>query len=66
MTGFEMNEKYATADAALYLGLKPGTLQIWRCLKRTPAPAYIKMGNRIYYLKKDLDAYIESQRLEAV
>lgn len=66
MTGFEMNEKLDTTEAAEYLRLKPGTLQIWRCLKRSPAPAYIKMGNRIYYLKKDLDAYIESQRVEAV
>ncbi|MBK5401329.1 helix-turn-helix domain-containing protein [Pseudomonas sp. TH39(2020)] len=61
-----MNEKYVTADAALYLGLKPGTLQIWRTLKHSPAPAYVKMGSRVYYLKKDLDAYIESQRVEAV
>jgi predicted DNA-binding transcriptional regulator AlpA len=61
-----MNEKLNTTEAASYLGLKPGTLQIWRCLKRSPAPAYIKMGDRVFYLKKDLDDYIESQRVEAV
>lgn len=63
-----MNEKYASADAALYLGLKPGTLEVWRCTKHNPQPAYYRVGNRIWYLKKELDAFIESQtvRMEAV
>ncbi|MCO8261738.1 helix-turn-helix domain-containing protein [Pseudomonas asiatica] len=60
-----MNEKFNTEQAAEYLGLKPGTLNIWRCTKVVPAPAYIKMGTRVYYLKKDLDAYIESQTVRA-
>ncbi|WP_191830874.1 helix-turn-helix domain-containing protein [Pseudomonas fluorescens] len=61
-----MNEKMNTEQAAEYLGLKPGTLNIWRSTKQSPAPAYIKMGTRVFYLKKDLDAFIESQRVEAV
>jgi hypothetical protein len=60
-----MNEKYVSKDANLYLGLKPGTLEAWRFQRRTPAPAYIKMGTRVIYLKSDLDAYIESQRVVA-
>ncbi|MNJ67507.1 Helix-turn-helix domain protein [compost metagenome] len=56
-----MIDKMNTEQAAEYLGLKPGTLNIWRCLKTSPAPAYIKMGTRVFYLKKDLDAFIESQ-----
>lgn len=56
-----MNEKYCSADAALYIGLKAGTLDVWRCIKRNPQPAYYKVGNRVYYLKKELDAFIESQ-----
>ncbi|WP_129932340.1 MULTISPECIES: helix-turn-helix domain-containing protein [unclassified Pseudomonas] len=60
-----MNEKFNTEQAAEYLGLKPGTLNIWRCTKASPAPAYIKMGTKVYYLKKDLDAYIESQTVRA-
>ncbi|WP_448145393.1 hypothetical protein [Pseudomonas silesiensis] len=60
-----MNEKFNTDGAGEYLGLKPGTLAVWRCIKHSPAPAYVRMGNRIFYLKKDLDAYIESQRVVA-
>lgn len=61
-----MNEKFNNDDAAAYLGLKPGTLPIWRCTKHFPAPAYLKVGSKIWYLKKDLDAYLESVRVEAV
>lgn len=56
-----MLEKLTTKEAAEYLGLKPGTLDIWRCTKHTPAPAYTKIGRKVYYLKRELDAYIESQ-----
>jgi hypothetical protein len=58
-----MNEKYASADAALYIGIKPGTLNVWRCTKHVPQPPYVRIGNRIFYLKKDLDAFIESQKV---
>lgn len=58
-----MIEKFNNEEAAEYLGLKPGTLHVWRCTKHSPAPAYIKMGRKVYYLKRDLDAYIESQRV---
>lgn len=61
-----MNEKFNTKQAAEYLGLKTGTLNLWRCTKHSPAPAYLKIGVRVYYLKKDLDAYMESQRVVPV
>lgn len=60
------NEKYNNDDAADYIGVKPDTLPIWRCTKRTPQPAYLKVGSKIWYLKKDLDAYLESVRVEVV
>lgn len=58
-----MIEKLNNVEAAEYLGLKPGTLHVWRSTKHHPAPAYIKIGTRVYYLKRDLDAYIESCRV---
>lgn len=61
-----MNEKYVSEDASLYIGLKAGTLGIWRCTKRKPQPAYFRIGNRIWYTKKDLDDFMMSQRVETV
>jgi predicted DNA-binding protein (MmcQ/YjbR family) len=60
-----MDEKYQSTDANHYCGLKPGTLEAWRFQKRSPAPAYYKVGSKIWYLKKDLDAYLESVRVVA-
>jgi hypothetical protein len=36
-----------------------GKLAIWRCSKRYPVP-YIRMGNRIYYRRRDIEEFIES------
>lgn len=58
-----MDEKLSNDQAAAYLGLKDGTLPIWRSTKRHPQPAYYKIGNKVVYLKRDLDAYLEGQRV---
>ena len=47
-----------TKEAAEKLGLSPGTLEVWRCLGK--GPRYIKIGRRVGYDLKDLDAYVES------
>lgn len=47
--------KLNTRDAAAYLGLKPGTLAVWRCQNR--GPAYHKIGRRVLYDFNDLEAY---------
>lgn len=60
------NEKHNNDAAADYIGVTPGTLEVWRCTKRSPQPAYLKVGSKVYYLKKDLDAYLESVRVETV
>lgn len=47
-------------QAAEYLGLKRGTLQVWRCTKRYPL-AYLKIGRNIRYRQSDLDAFLQSR-----
>jgi excisionase family DNA binding protein len=47
-------------EAAEYLGLKRGTLQVWRCTKRYPL-AYLKIGRNIRYRQSDLDAFLQSR-----
>lgn len=51
-----------TIEAADYLGLAAVTLETWRYKKS--GPAYIKSGGRIFYLKKDLDDWIQSRRID--
>ena len=58
-----MNEKYDNDQAAQYLGLKEGTLPIWRSTNRHPQPAYLKIGRKVVYLKRDLDAYLDAVRV---
>lgn len=46
-----------TENAALYLGLKPKTLAIWR--SRGTGPRFIKRG-RIFYYREDLDTWLNA------
>jgi len=45
-------------DAAKYLGVKAKTLATWSCLGK--GPRVKKVGGRRFYLKTDLDAFIET------
>lgn len=47
-------------EAAVYIGVAPQTLTIWRCVKRYAIP-YIKVGSRIRYRREDLDAWLASR-----
>lgn len=62
-----MNRDYpqknlTTVEAAAYLGLSPGTLEVWRSLGK--GPRYRKFGRRVLYEIKDLDAYSASRVVE--
>ena len=46
-------------QAGKLLHKSPGTLAIWRCARRYPL-AHVKLGNRIYYRRVDLEKFIES------
>lgn len=45
------------ADAAKHLGVKPTTLQVWRCTKRYPLQ-FVKVGRLVRYRQSDLDAFL--------
>lgn len=50
-------------DAAEYLGIAERTLHVWRCTRRYVIP-YLKVGNKVFYRKRDLDAFLESRVVE--
>ena len=50
----------STEEAALALGLKKNTLEIWR-LRGTPKLKFVKIGELVRYRSQDILAYIESQ-----
>ena len=45
-------------DAAAYLGLQPKTLAMWAL--RAYGPPTLRVGNRVFYRKTDLDEFIGS------
>jgi transposase-like protein len=47
--------KLNTQEAAAYLGVRPNTLEVWRCKHR--GPKYAKLGSRIVYDPEELDAF---------
>ena len=47
-----------TEQAAAYLGVKPRSLEVWRCVGRYDLP-YIKVGRLVRYRRSDLDAFLE-------
>ena len=47
-------------QAAAYLGVSLGTLEVWRCKKRYPLP-YVKVGRLVKYRQSDLDAFLEAR-----
>lgn len=51
-----------TVDAAEYLGVRPGTMEVWRSLGK--GPRYIKLGARVVYEIADLDAFAASRAVE--
>jgi len=54
------DERFSHKESAAYLRVTPDTLNVWRCEKRYPIP-YIKVGSKVFYWKRDLDAFLESR-----
>lgn len=48
------------ADAAAYLGVSKGTLEVWASTQRYALP-FVKVGRLAKYRLADLDAFIESR-----
>ena len=51
-------------EAARQLGVKPETLEIWRCTQRYPLP-YAKIGRLVRYRQSDVDAFVKSRTVAA-
>lgn len=56
-----MPRSLRTREAAEYLGLSPGTLEVWRCKGR--GPRYSKLGKVVVYDPTDLDAFREARKV---
>ena len=64
----QLREAQALRDeafAARYIGVKPGTLQVWRSTKRYDLP-YIKVGRLVRYRQSALDAFLTSRTQGAI
>ena len=50
------------AEAALHLGCKPRTLEVWR--SQGIGPRYLRVAGRVQYRREDLDDYLEAHAVE--
>ena len=57
------SEFLTTPQAADFLGLKKGTLEVWRSQGR--GPTFVKLGRAIRYRLKDIEDFINSQTVAA-
>lgn len=48
-----------TPQTAAFLGLKPGTLEVWRVQGK--GPAFVKFGRAVRYRIADLERWIDQQ-----
>lgn len=63
MASFNFDDLLTTEQAAALLGIRPNTLEIWRC-KGKKGPAFVKLGNHpsspIRYQRSSVMAWIEA------
>ena len=57
-------ELLTSEQAAAYIGVAPGTLeiQVWRCIKRYHIP-FIKVGRLVRYRKSELDNFLDKRTI---
>ena len=56
------NQRVNTQKAAKILGLKPGTLEVWRSIGR--GPRFKKIGRKVFYDVTDLEAFANAYTVE--
>lgn len=57
-------QRVNTIVAAEILGLKPGTLEVWRSLGR--GPRYKKIGRKVFYDILDLELFANAHVIETI
>lgn len=55
-----------TKGASAILGLKEGTLAVWRSRNYNCGPRYKKVGRKVRYRKSDLYEYMDSRTVETI
>jgi excisionase family DNA binding protein len=56
-------ELLSTHQASIYIGVSPGTLEVWRCTKRYQIP-FIKVGRLVRYRKSELDNFLDQRTVD--
>ena len=56
-----MTKKLNTHEAAAFLNLSAGTLEVWRCTGR--GPKYATLGKRVVYDVADLESYVSDRKV---
>lgn len=63
---FNENDRLLSREeAAQFLGISKGTLEVWACTKRYDLP-YIKVGRLVKYWLSDLHAFAQSRKVETL
>lgn len=57
-----VKDRMTVGDAAQHIGLSASTLNTMRCKGR--GPRYLRLGNRVFYRRADLDAYVAARVVE--
>ena len=57
-------QKLNTEEAAAYLGIRPNTLEVWRCKHK--GPRYSKIGTRVLYDVNDLEAFFSARAVDTM
>lgn len=63
MASNTMDPLYDVADAAAYIGIKPGTMRNWLSVRRL---GHVKIGRLTKVPKSELDRYIAEHTIAAV
>jgi len=58
----EIRRKLSRKEAADYLGVMPNTLNKWACIGHPSIP-YYRIGGKAVYDVRDLDAFLECNRI---
>lgn len=58
------NPKLSNKEAAIYLGVKENTLEVWRCKHK--GPRYSKIGSRVLYDVDDLEEFFKARSVDTM